>query len=632
MASGDRMKSMIADPGAQQMRVEAERLRLLNREAFRAEQLLPNVRWKAFKEQRLHEDTAALRFEAKLRSDAGRVFPATLAVVFKRLRRRLDQQVRNRGGTEASVLRSCFHEWDAEATGTLDGVRLRRAFASLGLRLDEAEAEALTSRYDAGGGLVRYEALCEDAGRFCQRHFLQHPDPVEAAAALGETPRSARALPPLARRFVKKLRRKLAVLVKRSGEYERILIRRAFLAWDADASGKLNARELVGAVKQLGLSLSESEAREVVAAFDLRGEGEMTYQPVVEVVCEGVPHFTEIDEEVCTDAAAEESRLEGARAERGLASAPTPEEDLEDEKLLSKLFTTRLSDQTPNVVVEEFKLALRKALERKVLHGGGTVESCLREAFLFWDGDASGELDVQEFRGAMKRVGLDLSRDAALQVVRYYDRNGEAGKYENGEIHYKDIIDDVSRGVDHFLAHPSSSRGVESSAPPIPGDLVRVLEVIRDGVVARLPRLADLGDVGARDLLLGTCLRVDRNGAGKLGRSEMRKIFRELRVEVRDVDLDNLVAWYDSDGSRRVPYRRLSDDVFRPRDTPRKNFNDAASDPSLPRLLQNSPTSSASSLDTTRIKMARIEAEKEAIQRRLHDLQRQQRAAAGSRC
>ena len=71
---------------------------------------------------------------------------------------------------------------------------------------------------------------------------------------------------------------------------------------------------------------------------------------------------------------------------------------------------------------------------------GGTIQSVVRESFLCWDVDSSGELNPEEFRGAMSRLGLHISADEASQVVKYYDSEGKDGRWGDNEISYGDVI------------------------------------------------------------------------------------------------------------------------------------------------------------------------------------------------
>lgn len=282
----------------------------------------------------------------------------------------------------------------------------------------------------------------------------------------------------------------------------------------------------------------------------------------------------------------------------------------------------------------------------------GTVESILREAFQFWDRDASGSLSVREFCGAMSRIGMSICCDQALQLVRYYNRNRNSSMREADVLHYADLMSDIARGTPNFIAHPTSRRifeGSSGSLPPMPSNVCTILKSVRDGVSARLPSViaTQTGQSpGARDLLLGTCLRIDRSGVGKLTKQDLTRILREFRVEIRDGSLDDLVAWYDCDGSSRIPYRNLVNDAFSPcnmlteasflnpqaaqqehvqediQRNKRKQLLEKSS--SLPVLRDCSTGLSTPLNNTARVSIARIAAERETILRRLKQLQYQQ--------
>ena len=96
---------------------------------YREEQHLPKVKWAAFREQRRHEDTAVARFERKQHAAAHetREVDARHDAFLRRLRRCLDRKVRESGGTEFSVLRASFLDWDADCSGAIDAGELRKA-------------------------------------------------------------------------------------------------------------------------------------------------------------------------------------------------------------------------------------------------------------------------------------------------------------------------------------------------------------------------------------------------------------------------------------------------------------------------------------------------------------------------
>lgn len=408
-------------------------------------------------------------------------------------------------------------------------------------------------------------------------------------------------------------------------------------------------------------------------------------------MCEGVPHFIE---------SADDPSVK-SHANLASTTAPTPEEEKEDALALQTLFTFHvgvvlprdaspfppfesrslppgnrgrsplddrrervfevrsarvrrsplypvLSDaarrcrpyeRTQNALAEEFKMKLRGAVEARIIQHGGTVQSILREAFLFWDSDASGELNVREFTGAMARVGMALSHEHSQQVVRYYDRKGNRGRFGDGEIHYMDLVDEISKNIPHFISHPVTGREAAPNADvpeyvtvAVPDDVAAHVAEVRRGALNAAPRatLRRGQRLDARDLLHGTLLRVDRAGTGRLDQRALQKALKQLRVGLNDRQVHELVCWYDNNGTNALPYLALVEDAF-----PKGTTYALAATRSLPRLPASaSPSRSApptpstgTPMATSRRKMARINAEKATIERRLRQLQGQQDAA-----
>ena len=488
-------------------------------------------------------------------------------------------------------------------TRALSGARAQNAIKSLGLRVDHDVAYAVVKYYDVDGdGEMRYGPLIEDVARG-QRHFLHHPGP---SARFEDEPVKRKPLTPFITLFLKKLKMKLQAHMKKHGEYERILIRRAFLNWDADASGELSCREFMGAMRQVGISLREDEARKIVEFYDVEGDGEMRYQPLVDDVTAGAAHFIHHPD-----------ALEGHK----------PQVEDPDEILLAKMFTVRPMERQKNAVVEAFKINLRRRLEDHIKAVGGTIQSILRESFLFWDVDSSGELNPEEFRGAMSRLGLHISADEASQVVKYYDSEGKDGRWGDNEISYGDVIDDVVKGTQHFLDHPSSSRVVEP--PPLveaPADVKGWLRKIRDCVLKRVragkgglpPGMRGGGGMDktldASDLLHGTLLRFDKGSTGHLNKAMLKRALDELRVDMTENDVGRLLWWYDEDASDTVAYKKIVKDAFGA-DMGRGANSALGASRSLPML----PGVDAQL--TARSKRQTIIAEKGRIERRLKELQ-----------
>lgn len=510
----------------------------------------PQVKWAAFQEQRRREDVATMKFKGKVAARSAKAANPnpTVDKFLDRLSFKLQRRMKDTGGTELSLIRKTFLNWDADCSGELSAEEFTNAVKTLGLILAPGEAEAVVDFYDGdGSGEMRYQEMVEDIGRK-SRHFLSHPN-KRSARADDNTPEAKaearRKLTPFIELFVKKLRRKLQAHMKLHGEYEQILVRRAFLNWDADASGKLGPGELVGAMHQLHVTINADEAAKIVEFYD-DGNGEMRYERLVEDVVSGTRHFMTHPEDPLKQP--ESDRAKGV------------------DEALQTMFTYRnpAHSRTANLAVENFKNDLRQRLDEYIQEPGkgGTVSMSLRDAFLFWDGDNSGKLDAREFRGAMSRIGLQISHDVAKVVVARYDTTG------SGEIPYHDLVDDVARGAQHFLDHPSTGRpnGAMASVrkPESVEDTFRAIRRAAEACAARAVTTASVPRLSARELCHGTFLRHDRRGAGAVDRVGLLATLRELRVPLSASDADELAGWFDVDGSFSIPYVQILDSVFGP--------------------------------------------------------------------
>ena len=557
-----------------------------NRELFRAEQEQPKVKWAAFQEQRRREDLAAHHFTMKqeaLKRKLSNPDP-TVQKFIKKLQRLLRKKMKEEGGTEASMIRLAFLNWDGDNSGELSADEFLGALKSLGLTISRKEASSVVKYYDTiGDGEMKYQPLVEDVARG-SRHFLHHPElitvraPGEAEDAFiygsARVPRKKPEDDPFIMLFLKKLRRKLWDTMRAKGEYERILIRRAFLNWDKDASGKTNRHELQGAMLELGLHMNASEAERVIKFYDSDDSGEMNYKDLVEDVSAGVPSFIEHPES------------------EGKTTLDQPDDI--DLQIGGRMFTARATARSENALIERFKIRIRRVLGDTMRKIGGTIESILRDAFLFWDADNSGELNAQELKGAINRVGLRISDDEANQIVKYYDRTGSK------EIKYHELVTDVAAGSWNFMSHISArpSNSVSAQTARIPGGVRQVLEKIAVG--AQRCAVKSALSISAKDLTHGTLLRYDPQNVRLMSGATLQRAMRDLRIDLNSSDLARLVNWYDEDASKRVRYSKVCSDVF------------AGGTTTLPPLtLSNRPS-----------KKSAILAEKKRIERRLKELKR----------
>ena len=98
-------------------------------------------------------------------------------------------------------------------------------------------------------------------------------------------------MPRMCELFIRKLQRNLCRIMREKGGTEYSILRTNFLNWDADKSGEIGPEEFRGAMSILGLKLSPSEAKSICDYYDVEGDGEMKYQPLVDDVTKGTSHF-----------------------------------------------------------------------------------------------------------------------------------------------------------------------------------------------------------------------------------------------------------------------------------------------------------------------------------------------------
>jgi len=525
------------------------------RELSRAENSLPKVKWAVFQEQHRTEERAAMKFEQKQKKvgEYSRgVMNDTVRKVIAKIQRAVDRTMKEKGGTAYSIIRHTFLNWDADASGEMSKEEVMGALRMLKLNVTDAEANALVEYYDLeGDGEMRYQPLVEDVTKAAP-HFLDHPNTERLRREEQESARSIlsekkKEMPRICELFLKKLQRNLKRIMREKGGTEFSILRANFLNWDADKSGEIGPDEFRGAMSILGLKLSIAEAKEICDYYDVEGDGEMKYQPLVDDIIRGTSHF-----------------LVHPMTERN-KTPMTPTTDLalaEKMKDEEALFSARPRRRPPNAIVEAFKKRLRHKLEMTMRATGGTIYSICREAFLLWDGDCSGELNVAEFTGAIKKMGLEVTDDEAKQIVKYYDLEGDM------EMRYQELVNDIVEGVPHFMVHPDTGRGdsrieMRSARGKPPVAVERIQEKIYNASKGAAER--SVTRISGEDLFYGTCIRYDRNSCGRLDIKDLRRVFREIKCNLGEVEMRHLVGWYDVAGADEVTYKDMVRNTFGPR-------------------------------------------------------------------
>jgi len=542
----------------------SQEIKEYRREVLRVEQGNEKVRWAAFQEAQKREEVAALRFARKMAGYNKKTLPPTVEQFVLRLRKKVHQTMKKKGGTPLSVLRALFQFFDADNSGRLSYDELMRAMNKLGMPIDETLAKAVVEFYDKDkSGEFAYKDLMENMDGAAP-HFLQHPEsvtsrginppltPILSVYKSYEIPTQDRRLgkvpSPLVKAFIKKIQDVLKVSMREKGGTENSTLKSLFLSHDTGLCGALTKEELRTAMKKIGLTLTEQEANAIVEFYDDKGDGRMSYQPLVSDCTKTMPHYMTHPE---TDRMQESARKFQERQ-------VTTRSELETFR-----FTTRPAYKPRNKVVEKFKQRLRHHLEEYIKKEGGTIHGTIRNTFLFWDGDSSGALNPWEFKGAINRIGMAVSPEECQQVVEYYDFNNI------GEMDYNRFVQDLSKEATKMLDYLDTKRidaiNSMTSAVRTPVDVNDINNKIakaalKSAIKASTSSKGALGNMVPTEYLQGTFLRFDPTSSGKVRRADLDQVMQEIRASIKKAELDRLVAWYDRDATQCVYYPDLVKD------------------------------------------------------------------------
>ena len=315
-----------------------------------------------------------------------------------------------------SDIRAAFRRFDANNSGKLDYKELRTALRGLGVDVNEREAVRVLQSYDGdGNGLMDLD------------EFSRLVRQVHIRGRRGS-----------------------------SSKWTDADVRRAFHKYDSNSSGKLDYKELRGALQDLGLRHETDEAVRVLQQFDRSGDGLLSLDEFGKLVRQlsdssGVslsPH-SGVDDwndgeiraaflryDTNRSGKLDYKELRGALRDLGVRS---------DER--EAVRTLQEYDRNGNGLLElsGFTTLVRKldasgqeAAPRP--SGGGSssiggwfgfgssskwTDADVRRAFHKYDGNSSGKLDYKELRAALQDLGLRHDTDEAVRVLREFDRAGD---------------------------------------------------------------------------------------------------------------------------------------------------------------------------------------------------------------
>jgi Ca2+-binding EF-hand superfamily protein len=536
-------------------------------------------KWMALKETLNSEDNRRDQFYERKFIEDTKSLPINVLKFIGTLKKAVRVIMRDKGGTAYSIVRNMFIYWDADRSGLISATELLACMKSLGVKVTKQECAEIVEYYRPKHHLMPtenvemdYHTLLMDLqkGEPTLTQMISNDEEVMKASELRFEEESDTKLhrPAIVDKFIEAVRAYLQIKMRTDGGTPQQHIRFLFSFYDYDYSNGLDPKELVIASKrEMNLTITENQAKQIVAYYDRKKTGQMTYEKfVVEVVADLKPilHFAELTKE------------EIENKKQTLAQNP----------FIPKPFVS-----APNRVLEKFKADLRKILATRIHKTGGSVGSWIREAFSAWDRHFSGIIsDPRILQGVAKRIGLTISENDAQIIMRCYDKGN------TGEMHYNFFIQEMSEDDNHFIADGSKKLGYngftntyEKLADENRRDYGSTTkkntnnnhEEENEDLSSRTPDSVNtlLNRINRRmqafvshshgkisnptDILHGTFLRYDPNHTGRISRETFRSILVELKITNFDTSmLDETIVWFDSNGSNTLDYNMLVKQLF----------------------------------------------------------------------
>jgi len=229
------------------------------------------------------------------------------------------------------------------------------------------------------------------------------------------------------------------------------------LTFDRDGSGTLDAHELKGALRQLGLECSDLSVAKIVRAWDADASGKLDLLEFTDLV-RSLRAFNKYDKDASGDIDIDELRPAlrrlGFPADTATANAILKWYDHDESGRIElyefaimardmSVFTAYDEDHTGTLDATKLRPALAKlglaaseAEVRRIIHVWDDNESgvinllefaeIIRDLQVFeqFDLDRSGSISVVELRNALAKLGVQLSHPATRGLLLKYDSDG----------------------------------------------------------------------------------------------------------------------------------------------------------------------------------------------------------------
>ena len=350
-----------------------------------------------------------------------------------------------------------------------------------------------------------------------------------------------------------------------------------FQEWDDDNSGSITRKELWKAVCHMGIDATREQVDELFAELDVDGGGTVEYTELNTMLRQGAG--SQLD-----------ANMNSPRGKTG-PGVPRDRLGIGGNRRALKRRNRHLHPGGKNPMAglaKPLELDGEDADPLQQLRSALALNATrIVDLFRAWDTNSDGEIDLQEFRDALKALGVDESMSKHVdELFSFFDRDG------GGTIEYKEMFKMLraeSEGDERFKTQ--HQKELEMSAKNAVGP--RQVDVKagkqRMGLDSKLLADIKLDDDGAvaggggggeslwdeargttvvsvlRRQLASEWTRVreifkswDTNGDGVISKQEFIDALRVLGLNASDQALGNLFGSFDADGSGFVDFAELN--------------------------------------------------------------------------
>ena len=396
-----------------------------------------------------------------------------------------------------------------------------------------------------------------------------------------------------------------------------------FKAIDKDGSGDLDHDEFRVAMDRLGLGLTNDQIVQCIEVLDKDGDGEVSLEEFMALVNKpvrvAVKAISAVNAFVAagTNAGASEEDADADTVTVGAISGQTYSGSPQAEKahvspFLLPVVPHELLDHRPvlfarregmerggGVAGGDTKLVLtaEQKLERQTKQIGQVVRNAIKSnrslggksmksiegVFKAIDKDGSGDLDHDEFKMAMDRLGLGLSNDQIVQCIEVLDKDGdgevsleefmalindERGKVRTGETEKeKEEKRKAKEREEKRKADEAAGKGVANRATKL--ELTKEEKLERQTTqIGKIVREAirnnrSLGGKAMKNIE-GVFKAIDKDGSGDLDHDEFQTAMDRLGLGLSPLQVEQCIEVLDKDGDGEVSLKEFMALVHEP--------------------------------------------------------------------